>query len=61
MNANDTGIEEPRGRCANCGAVFAEADLDEIHDFWGRVSPGEEMPLGQCPACGCLCHVVKED
>ncbi len=49
------------GRCGNCSRVWPEEQLDEIRDFWSRVSPGEEMPLGQCPApeCGALCHVVR--
>lgn len=55
-------MPELKGKCWNCGKVWAEDELDEIHDFWGRVSAGEEMPLGQCPdaECGMLCHLMKE-
>ncbi len=42
--------------CGNCGKAWTEDDLSEISDFWGRVSPGERMPSGECPDCGCLCH-----
>ena len=50
------------GKCWDCGRVWPEDELDEIHDFWGRVLAGDEMPLGQCPdpKCGMLCHVVEE-
>lgn len=29
---------------------------DEIEGFFERVQPGEEMPSGECPECGALCH-----
>ena len=50
------------GKCWNCDRVWPEHELDEVHDFWGRVPPGDEMPLGQCPdpECGMLCHLVKQ-
>ena len=51
-----------KGKCWSCGKVWPEDELDEVHDFWGRVPAGDEMPLGQCPdpECGMLCHLVKE-
>jgi len=30
--------------------------MDEIHDIWERVEPGEVMPSGECPDCGALCY-----
>ena len=43
--------------CNNCGNDWPEEELDQIHDYWGRVSPGDIMPIGQCPEaeCGALC------
>lgn len=45
-------------RCNNCGTVWPEDELDQIHDFWGSVSPGDVMPIGQCPnpECRALCY-----
>lgn len=45
-------------RCANCGKTWTQAQLDPTHDFWGRVQPGEVVPIGQCPddECGALCY-----
>lgn len=53
---------ELKGKCWNCGKVWPEEELDEIHDFWGRVLAGDEMPLGQCPdpECGMLCYLARE-
>lgn len=44
-------------RCANCDFETADpGDCRDISDFWGRVTPGEIMPEGECPECGCLVH-----
>lgn len=43
--------------CANCDWTGAQSDTAEIRDFWSRVEPGEEMPAGECPECGALCHL----
>lgn len=50
-------------RCDNCCAEYGEG-MDfgpEIPHFWERVSPGETMPSGECPACGSLCHPISAD
>jgi hypothetical protein len=51
--------KELMSECANCGKVFSIEELEDISDFWGRVLPGETMPSGQCPECGCLCHPIE--
>lgn len=45
--------------CSNCGLGVPVGDTVGIDDFDSRVSPGEEMPAGECPDCGALCHLVK--
>lgn len=55
-------MAEDKGRlceCANCGEQFGEDELAEISDFRGRIAAGEEMPAGECPKCGSLCHLVN--
>lgn len=49
-----------KSECQNCGAVHDDSDLEEIEDIHERVEPGEEMPSGECPDCGCLCQPVKQ-
>lgn len=47
--------------CANCGASYEDmGDMNYISDLHERVAPGEIMPAGECPACGCLCHPTTE-
>ena len=54
-------MTEPKSKCQNCGKVFKDEDLSEISDFWGRVSPGERMPSGECPVCGSLCQPLPTE
>lgn len=53
--------EEDTGRhdcvCENCGWRGPEVDLKEPVDIMERVAPGEIMPAGECPQCGCLAQV----
>ena len=57
MELGDTvGKWKRTSRCQNCGIRWDTEALGEIHDFWGRVSPGEPMPSGECPDCGALCQ-----
>ena len=50
-----------------CGNPNCEwtGDIDQtaqvIRNFWGRVSPGDEMPAGECPECGWLSYLVKAE
>ena len=56
-----TTTTNSRHVCGNCGKFWDDEDVenDEIKDFWGRVSPGEEMPSGECPDCGALTHLNR--
>ena len=45
--------------CDNCGHAWADDRLKPIKDLNQRVSPGETMPVGECPECGALCHVRR--
>jgi hypothetical protein len=47
-------------RCQNCAWTGDADDCAEVSDFWGRVSPGEPMPSGECPECGALCQPYEE-
>lgn len=42
--------------CQNCGDTWPLEALKPIKDLHERVAPGESMPAGECPGCGCLCH-----
>jgi hypothetical protein len=48
--------------CQHCGWTGTEDDmprqLAEVPDLLERVAPGEIVPAGECPECGCLCHPV---
>ena len=46
-------------KCDNCGKVSGEDDLNEIVRLYERVDAGDEMPAGECPACGALAYLVK--
>lgn len=46
-------------RCGNCGKLHSEETLVEAKDLAERVAPGEEMPSGECPDCGALCHLIE--
>ena len=53
--------ELEQAECQNCGKKFPVGSLcNPIPDLEQRVTPGESMPVGECPGCGALCHVVKE-
>lgn len=51
----------PEVECANCDWKGAEEDLNPIKDLGQRVEPGEIMPAGECPECGCLAHVTDRE
>lgn len=52
--------------CGNCQKVMqSEAELahvfPDIPDLLERISPGEPVPIGECPDCGALVHAEEED
>lgn len=48
------------GACSNCGRNFSnESQVLPIKNITQRVSPGEEMPLGECPHCRALVYVFN--
>lgn len=49
---------EARVACSNCEWTGAEGECRDIADIHQRVGPGETMPAGECPECGCLAHLV---
>jgi len=51
-----------KAKCDNCGllVVRCKADLANIPQLFERIEPGNEVPAGECPSCGCLCYVVKK-
>lgn len=46
-------------RCADCGDICPEDDLDGIVRLSQRLLPGDDVPDGQCPECGALSYRVK--
>ncbi len=60
MSTSTTNPDNPLCECANCGFRAPNDELDQIHDFWSRVNPGEIMPHGQCPECGAFCYPFEE-
>lgn len=50
--------------CADCNAVYESLDppvpLEEVDDLRSRLSPGSEVPSGEC-SCGALTYLVKEE
>jgi hypothetical protein len=45
--------------CQNCEWSGDESALMPIADVFQRVSPGEEMPAGECPVCSALAHIEE--
>lgn len=52
----------PMTECDNCGRRVLLEDLlrqlEDIEDLRQRISPGCEVPAGECP-CGALAYLVK--
>ncbi len=42
--------------CSDCSWKGPASMTLPISDFQERVSPGEIVPVGECPKCGCLAH-----
>lgn len=69
VRADDAGVghvehrpSEDIGQCGNCERYFDDdsqlLDIEHIHQ---RVSPGEEMPYGECPHCRSLVYMLKKE
>jgi hypothetical protein len=47
--------------CQNCDFKTAVMeDLNQYHDFWSRIEPGDIMPAGDCPECQAHVHIVNK-
>jgi len=47
-------------KCQNCEKQWTDKEVQPVKDLWERVTPGEPMPSGECPACGALTHETSE-
>lgn len=43
--------------CGNCDWTGVEADAGPLWDPDFRLSPGDEIPVGECPECSALCYL----
>lgn len=54
-------VEDAPCKCQNCDWEGTESQLGQelcnVPDLFQRISPGELVPVGECPECGALCHV----
>ena len=48
----------PTAVCMLCDSQCADNELKPMIDLYQRVAAGEEMPVGACPWCGGLCHLL---
>ena len=51
--------------CGNCQKIMRGEDelktvFPDIPDLLQRISPGEPVPIGECPDCGALVHAEEE-
>lgn len=44
--------------CDNCDWIGPATQVDDIQDPGERLDPGSEVPVGECPECGCLAYLV---
>ena len=51
----------PYAECQNCGKSIKKEDVVPLstRGIFDRVSPGEIMPAGECPDCGCLASLYR--
>lgn len=56
---------KPTHSCDNCDWEGVESDIEvtlcQIHHLWDRLDEGGVVPSGECPECGCLCYLIKEE
>lgn len=62
VSACDVKLPEPGEpcACANCEWRGTDNEADEIRDMHKRLTPGCEVPAGECPDCGALVYLVKK-
>jgi len=52
-------------KCFSCDWSGYEDDLEikmsNIPYLWNRISPGQEVPAGECGQCGGLCYLDLSD
>jgi hypothetical protein len=68
MGVGDISVERipemgdtDRSYCQNCDWEGPDEELKPVKDLFQRVDPGEPMPSGECPKCGCLCQPQEQD
>lgn len=54
---NEVSDGDDLSTCQNCDTTWPTSILFEVENLSMRVSPGEVMPSGECPACGAVCHI----
>lgn len=57
-------IEGPAGAAVSCGSCDWTGTTEQtemIRDIQERLYAGHEVPAGQCPHCGALCHLIRPD
>lgn len=51
--------------CESCGLIFEPDDVDVLYPnipgLLDRMTPGDEVPAGECPACGALVYYLDEN
>lgn len=50
-------------QCQNCQKIWLDHDLRNAKNLHERDMPvpGERMPSGECPDCGALCQLVRQE
>ena len=54
-------FEGPMCRCDNCGAIIEFDQVEAVRDVVQRLTPGEEVPAGECPSCYALAYIIKPE
>lgn len=61
MHALERALAEPRADralCDNCTWRGPSAECRPARDLHERLDPCGEVPVGECPHCGCLAYIV---
>jgi len=46
--------------CSNCEWEGPPSEVEDLKDPNERLYPGEIVPAGECPKCGCTAHVKEK-